>query len=104
MSNTSTAEPGILEPKRDMVKKKRKNLILKATDKGVIMVRDNGIQALHTHTCALLSIAEMWGDGDGALLSDTDSNQTLVHAGNHVASTHIGVISTITRVAVEQKI
>lgn len=45
----------------------------------------------------------MWGDDDGAFLSDTDSNQTLVHAGDHVAFAHIGVIGMITRVAVEEK-
>lgn len=46
----------------------------------------------------------MWGYGDGAFLSDTDANQTLVHAGDHVAEAHVGVIGVITRVAVGQKI
>ena len=46
----------------------------------------------------------MWWDGDGTFLPDADSNKTLIHADNHVALTHISVVSTITRVAVEQKI
>lgn len=68
------------------------------------MIEESNHSHTHTHTCALLSVAEMWRDGDGASLSDTDSNQALVHAGDHVASTHVGVIGTITRVAVDQKI
>lgn len=45
----------------------------------------------------------MWGYGDGAFLSDADANQTLVHASDHVALAHVGVIGVITRVAVGQK-
>lgn len=53
-------------------------------------------------TCALLSIAQMWGDGDCASLSNADSNQPLVHASDHIAPTHVGVIGTITGITVEQ--
>lgn len=56
-----------------------------------------------SHTCTLLSIAQVWRYGDGASLSDTDSNETLVHASDHVAEAHIGVIGMITRVAAGQK-
>lgn len=46
----------------------------------------------------------MRGYGDGAFLTNTDPNQTLVHASDHVAEAHVGVIGMITRVAVGQKI
>lgn len=62
------------------------------------------IWALHIRTCALLSVTEMRGDGDGASLPNADSDQALIHAGDHVASTHVCVIGTITRVAEERKI
>lgn len=41
----------------------------------------------------------MWGDGDGALLSHAHADQTLVHAGDDVAPTHVGVVGAIARVA-----
>lgn len=56
-----------------------------------------------SHTCTLLSIGQVWRYGDGAFLSHTDSNETLVHASDHVAEAHIGVVGVITRVAVGQK-
>lgn len=62
------------------------------------------IWALHIRTCALLSVTEMRGDGDGASLPNADSDQALIHAGDHVASTHVCVVGTITRVAEEKKI
>ena len=46
----------------------------------------------------------MRGDCDGAPLADTNADQTLVHAGNHVASAHVGVVGTIARVAAGRKI
>lgn len=56
-----------------------------------------------SHTCTLLSIGQVWRYGDGAFLSNTDSNETLVHASDHVAEAHIGVVGVITRVAVRKK-
>lgn len=55
-------------------------------------------------TCALLSVCEMRGYGDGAFLTHADSNQAFVHACNHVASTHVGVVGVIARVAVRKRI
>lgn len=54
-------------------------------------------------TCAFLSVAQMWGDGDGALLSHAHPDQTRVHAGDDVASAHVRVVGAIARVAAGQR-
>lgn len=55
-----------------------------------------------THTCALLSIGEVRWNGDGSPLTNANSNETLVHAGDDVPSTHIRVIGVITGITGEQ--
>lgn len=45
----------------------------------------------------------MWGDGDGALLSHAHPDQTLVHAGDDVASAHVCVVGAIARVAARER-
>lgn len=55
-----------------------------------------------THTCALLSIGEVWWNGDGSSLTSANSNETLVHAGDDVPSTHIRVIGVITGITGKQ--
>lgn len=54
-------------------------------------------------TCAFLSVAQMWGDGDGALLSHAHPDQTLVHAGDDVASAHVRVVGAVARVAARER-
>lgn len=68
------------------------------------LTEPTNLSITHIHTRALLSVTEMRGDGDGASLPNADSDQALIHAGDHVASTHVCVIGTITRVAEEKKI
>lgn len=54
-------------------------------------------------TCAFLSVGQMWGDGDGALLSHAHPDQTLVHAGDDIASAHVRVVGAIARVAARER-
>lgn len=45
----------------------------------------------------------MRGDGDGALLAHAHPDQTLVHAGDDIASAHVRVVGAIARVAAGQR-
>lgn len=56
-------------------------------------------QKLQSFTCSLLSIRQAWRDDDPPPLSNADSQQSLVHAWNHIPHPNVRVVCAIPLVA-----
>lgn len=60
-------------------------------------------QKLQSFTCSLLSIRQAWRDDDPPPLSNADSQQSLVHAWNHIPHPNVRVVCAIPLVAVKRE-
>ena len=58
-------------------------------------------EPLDLPTCSFFSVGQVGGDGDGQPLAHAHPDQSLVHAGDHIALPHVRVVGVVARVAVE---
>lgn len=61
-------------------------------------------ETLQQLTCSLLSICQVWRDGDSPLFPTADSQQGLLHTWNHIPQPDVGVVCTVPLVAADSNI
>lgn len=53
-------------------------------------------------TCSVLSIRQMWRDGNSPPLPSADPQQSLIHTWNHVTHPDVGVVGAVPLVAAKK--